>query len=103
MYSLLCRLKKIELKWKISIESFPFLIQSYTAQDEDVAHKDKVDDLMREICVECLCRQLECYNDLSHEEKFTKAMSYMKRYQDTLYLAQNLNATEPQYGDTLVS
>lgn len=70
--------------------------------DENVPQKERVNNLMREICIECLCRKLDNYSDLNQEEKFLKAKTYMKRFNDTLQLAMNLNSTEPQYGDNLV-
>lgn len=40
--------------------------------------------------------------EISHTEKFDKAVSYMKKYNKSLKLGSDLNSTEPQYGDQLV-
>ena len=46
---------------------------------------------MQEICVECLHRQLNLQNNLSSDEKFSKAKSYMKKYKESLELGKFLS------------
>jgi len=53
-----------------------------------------VNTLWREICVECIAKQLNIYSVMTKEEKFAKAKEYIARYNNSLVLGKQASPVQ---------
>jgi len=78
------------------------LKSSITPCKEEASNKEKINELMKDICVECIAMQMNLHSELSKDEKLAKAKALVIKYNSSLILGKELTETEPQHGDTLI-